>query len=89
MGKTFLTLKHFESLKKTRDAIEIPINTFEVFYFFQCLHVLSEKNIFEPPHDKTNRMACAPREDSDQPGHPRHSTRLISFRCPHEETLVP
>ena len=25
---------------------------------------------FEPPHDKTNKMACAPSEDSDQPGHP-------------------
>ena len=24
---------------------------------------------FEPPHDKTNKMACAPSEDSDQPGH--------------------
>ena len=24
----------------------------------------------EPPHDKTNKMACAPTEDSDQPGHP-------------------
>ena len=24
---------------------------------------------FEPPHDKTNKMACAPTEDSDQPGH--------------------
>ena len=23
----------------------------------------------EPPHDKTNEMACAPNEDSDQPGH--------------------
>ena len=22
------------------------------------------------PHDKTNKMACAPSEDSDQPGHP-------------------
>ena len=22
----------------------------------------------EPPHDKTNKMACAPNEDSDQPG---------------------
>ena len=26
-------------------------------------------NIIEPPHDKTNKMACAPSEDSDQPGH--------------------
>ena len=25
---------------------------------------------YEPPHDKTNKMACAPSEDSDQPGHP-------------------
>ena len=24
----------------------------------------------EPPHDKTNKMACALSEDSDQPGHP-------------------
>ena len=24
----------------------------------------------EPPHDKTNIMACAPSEVSDQPGHP-------------------
>ena len=23
----------------------------------------------EPPHDKTNKMTCAPSEDSDQPGH--------------------
>ena len=24
---------------------------------------------FEPPHDKTNKITCAPSEDSDQPGH--------------------
>ena len=29
-----------------------------------------KQNIIEPPHDKTNRVACAPSEDSDQPGHP-------------------
>ena len=26
-------------------------------------------NINEPPHDKTNKMICAPSEDSDQPEH--------------------
>ena len=26
---------------------------------------------YEPPHDKTNKIAYAPSEDSDQPGHPR------------------
>ena len=40
----------------------------------------------EPPHDKTNKMACAPNEDSDQPG---HQPSLISLRCPHEESLDP
>ena len=40
----------------------------------------------EPPHDKTNKMACVPIEDSDQPGHP---PSLVSLRCPHEETIRP
>ena len=43
-------------------------------------------HIFRPPHDKTNKMVCAPSEDSDQPGHP---PSLISLRCPHEESLDP
>ena len=35
------------------------------------LAVYDNASIFcEPPHDKTNKMACAPSEDSDQPGHP-------------------
>ena len=33
---------------------------------------------YEPSHDKTNKMACVPSEDSDQ-----------SLRCPHEESLLP
>ena len=41
---------------------------------------------YEPPCDKTNKMACAPSEDSDQPG---HLPSLISLRCPHEESLGP
>ena len=32
----------------------------------------------ERPHDKTNKMTCAPSKDSDQPGHP---PSLISLRC--------
>ena len=34
---------------------------------------------FEPPHDKTNKMACAPSEDSVQSDQ--------SLRCLHEESL--
>ena len=42
--------------------------------------------IFEPEHDKTNKVACAPSEDSDQPG---HLLSLVSLLCPHEESLGP
>ena len=46
---------------------------------------LSEKRfrgspIFEPPHDKTNKVACAPSEDSDQPGHPPSLIRVFVVR---------
>ena len=34
----------------------------------------------ESPHDKTNKMACAPSEDSGQPGHPPSLIRV--FGCP-------
>ena len=34
--------------------------------------------VVEPPRDKTNKMICAPSEDSDQPG---HLPSLISLRC--------
>ena len=36
--------------------------------------------ITEPPHDKTNEMACAPSEDSDQPGHPPSRIRVFAVR---------
>ena len=60
-----------------------------------------KKNEFEPPRDKTNKMACAPSEDSDQPGHLPNLIRVFavsacasaqsdhSLRCPHEESLGP
>ena len=37
----------------------------------------------ELPHDKTkltNKMACAPSEDSDQPGHPPSLIRVFAVR---------
>ena len=36
--------------------------------------------MIEPPHDKTNKMACAPSEDSDQPGHPPSLIRVFTVR---------
>ena len=33
----------------------------------------------EPSHDKTNKVACAPSEDSDQPGHPSSLMRVFAW----------
>ena len=41
--------------------------------------------IFEPPHDKINKMT-AHSEDSDQPGQASAQSDQ-SLRCPHEQTL--
>ena len=41
------------------------------------------KKVYEPPHDKTNKMTCEPAK-TDQPG---HLPSLISLRFPHEETI--
>ena len=34
----------------------------------------------EPAHDKTNKMTCAPSEDSDQPGNPPSLIRIFAVR---------
>ena len=36
------------------------------------------QGIHEPPHDKTNRMAIAPNEDTDQPAHPPSLIRVFA-----------
>ena len=35
---------------------------------------------YEPPHDKTNKLACAPSEDSDQPENPPSLIRVFIVR---------
>ena len=42
--------------------LSIWFPTFRISRRFRCK--------YEPSHDKTNIMACAPSENSDQPGHP-------------------
>ena len=43
-------------------------------------HLVKAKNIYESPHVKTNKMTCAPSEDSDQPGHPPSLIRVFAVR---------
>ena len=38
------------------------------------------QGIHEPPHDKANKMAIAPSEDSDQPVHPPSLIRVFAVR---------
>ena len=47
--------------------------------FFECtsFRIFSVSGIFEPPHDKTNKMVCAPSKDSDQPG--QEQERTVQF----------
>ena len=46
----------------------------------RCNHEYLSKIIYEPAHDKTNKMACAPSEDSDQPGRPPSLIRVFAVR---------
>ena len=51
--------------------------TYAVVSFCMCLEKVDFEIIlkfiqvlFESPYEKTNKMTCAPKEESDQPGHP-------------------
>ena len=64
-------------------------NRFLYLHFYcKCLRWRSHSccSSFEPPHDKTNKMACAPSEDSDQPGHPPSLIRVFNKRT--SKTLI-
>ena len=59
--------------------------------FFNTRRHMVVKIILAAPNelhcDKTNKMACAPSKDSDQPGHP--PSLIKSLRCPLEESYDP
>ena len=45
---------------------------------FHNLHYKPHNQFSYLPSDKTNKMACAPSEDSDQPGHPPSLIRVFA-----------
>ena len=56
---------------------------FELYSFSLCkvnFTCCTRRRTFEPPRDKTNKMACAPSKDSDQPGHPPSLIRVFAVR---------
>ena len=62
--------------KTTKSELKIvfPINIAYNMKYIRIYHA------FEPPHDKTNKMACASSEGSDQPGHPPILIRVFAVR---------
>ena len=42
--------------------------------------VIFRWDTYKPHRDKTNKMACVPSEDSDQPGHPPSLIRVFAVR---------
>ena len=51
-----------------------------IFYPCHGLKMKFYRNTNEPCHDKTNNMAFAPSEDSDQSGHPPSLIRVFAVR---------
>ena len=43
--------------------------------------------VYEPQHDTTNKMTCAPNEDSDQPGRPLSLIRVFPVRMKKPKVL--
>ena len=58
-----VTICHDEMLEDTNSLDAAHICTLFVYMYIGFLIT------FELPYDKTNKMACVPSEDSDQPGH--------------------
>ena len=48
--------------------------------YLTTILTVCHQSTFKPPRDKTNKMACAPSEDSDQPGHPPILIRVFAVR---------
>ena len=49
-------------------------------------NLLSEQKLYEPPHDKTNKMAWVPTKNSDKSGHPHSLIRVFAVCM--KKTLV-
>ena len=55
---------------------------------FRRLQILRQSLKFEPHHDKTNKVASAPSEDSDQPGHLPRLIRVFAVRMKKAWVLI-
>ena len=68
-------------------ASRLPTLDLWLWHFCICSIRCSAWNTNEPPQDKTNKVVCAPSEDSDQPGHPPSLIRVFDVRMKKTWTL--
>ena len=66
---------HTDALPSHFSMVKLHCLNFRIITTFLGVHFL-----FEPLHDKTNKMACAPSEESDQPGHSPSLIRVFAVR---------
>ena len=62
-----------------------PISSWYMYSCFLLTHTKTKlqsasSRMYEPPHDNTNKMICAPSEDSDQPRHRLSLIRVFAVR---------
>ena len=67
--------KHWKLWRDCAGSSEPSLVAYVISTIISCLrwHIWA-------PHDKTNKMVCAPSEDSDQPGHPPSLIRVFAVR---------
>ena len=70
-SEIYTTFGHLMSLQFTWDVITLVLLGYDKNVFIKR---------YDPPHDKTDKMACAPSEDSDQPWHLSTLIRFFAAR---------
>ena len=69
---------------KYRDCLLLKI---VICKYKDALNDLQKLSLPEPPHYKTNKVACVPSEDSDQPGHLPSLIRVFAVRMKKSQVL--
>ena len=72
-GGSIIVCQHTKSCKVIITSNRKSVTLFTSLFSWR-------RSTCEPPHDKTNKVACASSEDSDQPGHPPSLIRVFAVR---------
>ena len=78
--KAYVFRKQAELIASESSAELIFLFCLSNLFYFHYRMVGATVNITESPHDKTNKMACAPRKHSDQPRHQPSLIRVFTVR---------